>query len=267
MIESRNVLNLIAALGGVGIAASVSAAPVSLDTFEVFSGPASSFTGASPTGFTLGDGVSNINSSSGGFANITDGPITLAVGDVLSLTFDLSIPSGFNVEDKYENAVRFGFINQAANDTTLLGSLDAGASPDFTKMRVLNNPGTGNPLSSGATLASSSDEGTPITAGAAEVTVSIVITRIAGASNYDIDVTWESGAAIDGSNLVVTGNAPGPGVFDTVGIFFNPSNALLPTDSQAVISNVVVDYTPIPEPGALALTTIGALVLFRRQAG
>lgn len=273
MIESKNVLNLIAAVGGIGIAASATAAPVALDTFEVFSGPASSFTGASDTGYTIGDGVSNFNTSSGGLANLTNGPITLAVGDVLSLTFDLSIPSGFNIPNpagggdlpsSFESAVRFGFVNEAGSNTTLLGSLDAGLTPAGTTMRILNNAGNGNPLSSGATLGTSSEVGTPITEGASDVTLSLVITRIAGASNYDIAVTWESGATAVGSDVVVAGAAPGPGVFDTVGIFFNNGN--LPLDSQAVISNVAVDYTPIPEPGALALMSAGALMLFRRRS-
>lgn len=237
----------------------VAAAPVGLDVFVAESTTAASFTGATNTGFTLGNGVDNFDATSRGVAAFTDGDITLGVGEILSFTFDLSVASGF--DGSYERGFRFGLYNKdTATIGSVVGQFDAGPTPGGTTTRITNNSTNTNLNTTGATAGQEGNAGTAITNGN-NLEVSITVERVS-ATLYDITTNWDGTAfTVEDYALNVNG-----GVFDSVAVFTNAGglDPLVDGDTQLIISNAAVELI-VPEPGSLTLVGLGVVMFMRKR--
>ncbi len=204
-----------------------------------------------------------------GFFTADDSPLTLNVGDTLKLSFSIAIPVGVQTGD---NQFWYGFLDSTAGSRpTVDGSFDnsrynaytgylassplAGAHSARNKI-VQRFGGANNLINTGFVSQIGAAAATPNLA-AGTYTFSLTMVRD---SATQITLTSDMG----GVQLIrvddATDDQPLLTAFDSVFIWTNSNNPAVPID------DILVEYTPIPEPASLALMGLGvALVASRRR--
>ncbi len=204
------------------------------------------------------DNALNINVSGQGFrgvVGILSAPVTLSIGDQLTLTYDHKFSGSGNTSA----AIRYGLYNQ--NGTSA-------PTNDFGYFSRVST-GTGSPAieawkETGADVVLSGADTSLLAGGSgsgfvgvttASVNLGIILTRT-GASSMLVELTQ------DGSTVwSVTDSSSSYFTYDVIalGTGTNTSNYSL--------DNIILTYTAIPEPGTIVLVAIslGSLFLLRRR--
>lgn len=189
-------------------------------------------------------------------------PITLSVGDVLATSISFSAANISNSPD----ALRIGFFNSGGSrvsaDYTGISSPSFNAytgyafstnlnSAGSNSGKIVQRTGTNNGLYTSAAFTNLKSSLKPV--GYAANTVYTLTFEVEALSGSQMEITFSDSL---GNVYSVIDTTAVFNAFDTLGIYL--TNGTFATNSYT-IDNVVVAYSPVPEPSALALGALGSL--------
>jgi hypothetical protein len=265
--------------------AAAAVVPLVNDNFTgdtVGSAPANYSTGGAPNGITLST-VNDANNLSTGGGNALSGAATLSttyaqrlfsattlnVGDSINVSFDVRIaaPATPNVGDR---VFRFGLYNSAAASVGYTGRLDTGTpAPNtfdvFQSTAIFNTATAGGSVSlvSGTATEAALDDNVvrhvsmTLTRDGTGILASLTVQEGSGTPVTITDATANAAPAntyytLDQFVIGFNGTAGGPGQGGAPAETFN-------------LDNVVINYTPVPEPASFAALGAAAACLGLRR--
>jgi len=189
-------------------------------------------------------------------------PVTLSTGDVLTTSISFSAENVSNSPD----AFRIGFFNSGGSrvsaDYTGISSPSFNAytgyafstnlnSAGSNSGKIVQRTGTSNGLYTSTAFSNLKSSLKPV--GYTANTVYTLTFEVEALSASQMQITFSDSL---GSVYTVIDTTTTLNTFDTLGIYL--TNGTFATNSYT-IDNVVVTYSPIPEPSALALGVLGGL--------
>jgi hypothetical protein len=195
-------------------------------------------------------------------------PISLAEGDVLTASITFSAANISNSPD----ALRIGFFNSAGSrvsaDYTGISSASFNAyigyafstnlnSAGSNSGKIVQRTGTNNGLYTSSAFTNLRSSLRPVGYAANTVyTLSFEVEALAG-SQMEITFSDSLGNVFTVIDTITTLNT-----FDTLGIYL--TNGTFASNTYT-IDNVMVTYTPVPEPSALGLGMVGGLLFLAHR--
>lgn len=252
------------------------------DTFSDNERATQSLTGSAAWGFSPNNGGNTLSAStsalvytaaaagaaqySTAYFTASGSPVTLAVGETISLNFDFTLSSIVNSADAFRFALLsshgtrmpsgFSGSNQAFSNSAVFGASDgyqAWINPGGTSFQLREEFVSVVP--------------TPFSGSAQIGTTNTTSLGLAANTNYsaNISVTRSATGALVSSTIngVTNSFLDTSGKFEFDSVSFFTSTAAVPTSGTLTVDNVNVSV--IPEPSAALLGGLGALALLRRR--